>query len=178
MTTCQQPNWMMPDIFRGRLTWCSPPDTIFPRAAWCGLFGASDAVTSAFALGSTDRSELQAQITSRNIPRNPVWRAGIVLATSDGHGTFEIMRRARTSKPTVWRWQQRYLDEGAAGLKRDTTRPSRVPPLPVETRLKVITRMVQEVPPDATHRSRSPMAEAMGISPSGIGRIAAGKADQ
>lgn len=38
------------------------------------------------------------------------------------------------SKPTVWRWQQRYLDEGVAGLKRDKTRPSRVPPLPMETR--------------------------------------------
>ncbi len=27
-----------------------------------------------------------------------------------------------------------------AGLKRDKTRPSRVPPLPMETRLKVITK--------------------------------------
>ena len=29
------------------------------------------------------------------------------------------------SKPTVWRWQERYLDEGVPGLKRDKTRPSR-----------------------------------------------------
>jgi transposase len=95
----------------------------------------------------------------------------IVQAKADGHGTFEIMRRAHTSKPTVWRWQQRYLDEGIAGLKRDKTRPSRVPPLPMETRLKVITRTVQETPPNATHWSRALMAEAMGISPSSVGRI-------
>jgi transposase len=94
-----------------------------------------------------------------------------VLATADGHGTFEIMRRAQTSKPTVWRWQQRYLDEGVEGLKRDKTRPSRVPPLPMETRLKVITKTVQETPPNATHWSRALMAEAMGISPSSVGRI-------
>ena len=96
-------------------------------------------------LGPADRAELQALITSRNTSRNLVWRAEIVLATADGHGTFEIMRRARTSKPTVWRWQGRYLDEGGAGLKRDKTRPSRVPPLPLETRLKVSAKTVQEV---------------------------------
>jgi hypothetical protein len=73
----------------------------------------------------------------------------------------------------VWRWQQRYLDEGVAGLKRDRTRPFRVPSLPTATRLKVITRTVHETPPNATHRSRALMAEAMGISPSSVGRICA-----
>ena len=122
-------------------------------------------------LGPADRAELQALITNRNTARKLVWRSEIVLATADGHGTFEIMRRARTSKPTVWRWQARYLDEGMDGLKRDKTRPSRVPPLPMETRLKVITKTVQETPPNATHWSRALMAEAMGISPSSVGRI-------
>jgi len=63
-------------------------------------------------LGPADRAELQALITNRNTARKLVWRSEIVLATAGGHGTFEIMRRACTSKPTVWRWQQRYLDEG------------------------------------------------------------------
>ena len=114
-------------------------------------------------LGPADRTELQALISNRNTARKLVWRAEIVLATADGHGTFEIMRRARTSKPTVWRWQQRYLDEGVAGLKRDKTRPSRVPPLPMETRLKVIAKTVQETPPNATHWSRALMAEAIWV---------------
>ena len=122
-------------------------------------------------LGPADRADLEALISNRNTARKLVWRAEIVLATADGHGTFEIMRRARTSKPTVWRWQQRYLEEGVAGLKRDKTRPSRVPPLPMETRLKVIAKTVQETPPNATHWSRALMAEAMGISPSSVGRI-------
>ena len=121
--------------------------------------------------GPADRAGLQALIANRNTPRKLVRRSGIIPATADGHGTFEIMRRARTSKPTVWRWQERYLDEGVAGLERDRTRPSRVPPLPMETRLEVIAGTVQETPPDATHRSRALMAEAMGISPSSVGRI-------
>jgi transposase len=122
-------------------------------------------------LGPADRADLQALISNRNTPRKLVWRAEIVLATADGHGTFEIMRRANTSKPTVWRWQERYLDEGVDGLKRDKTRPSRVPPFPLETKLKVISKTVQETPPNATHWSRSLMAEAIGISPSSVGRI-------
>ncbi|WP_223428944.1 helix-turn-helix domain-containing protein [Tateyamaria pelophila] len=111
-------------------------------------------------LGPTDRLELQSLITNRNTPRKLVWRAKIVLATAGGHGTVAIMRWTGMSKPTVWRWQERYLDEGVAGLKRDKTRPSRVPPLPLETRLKVIAKTVQETPPNATHWSRTLMAEA------------------
>jgi transposase len=122
-------------------------------------------------LGPADREQLQALLTDRNTPRKVAWRAEIVLATADGCGTNEIMRRAETSKPTVWRWQERYLDEGVAGLRRDKTRPSRVPPLPRETRLKVIAKTVQETPSNATHWSRSTMAESMGISPSSVGRI-------
>lgn len=119
----------------------------------------------------TGTVEAKALISDRNTARKIVWRAGIVLATADGCGTNEIMRRSQTSKPTVWRWQERYLDEGVPGLQRDKTRPSRVPPLPRETRLKVIAKTVQEAPPNATHWSRSLMAEAVGISPSSVGRI-------
>ena len=52
-----------------------------------------------------------------------MWRAEIVLATADGHGTNEIMRRTGKSKPCVWRWQERYVEEGVDGLLRDKTRP-------------------------------------------------------
>lgn len=122
-------------------------------------------------VGPADHADLQALITDLNTPRKLVWRAEIVLATTGGHGTFEVMRRTNTSKPTVWRWQEGYLIEGVAGLMRDKTRPSRVPPLPMETRLKVIAKTVQETPPNATHWSRALMAEATGISPSSVGRI-------
>ena len=122
-------------------------------------------------LGPADRAELQALLSNRNTPRKLGWRAGIVLATADGQGTVEVMRHTGMSKPTVWRWQERYLDEGVPGLKRDKTRPSRVPPLPREVRLKVIAKTVQETPPNATHWSRATMAEAVGISPSSVGRI-------
>ena len=123
--------------------------------------------------GPADRKQLQALLTNRNTTRKLAWRAGIVFATAEGEGTARIMRRTGMSKPTVLRWQERYLDEGVPGLRRDKTRPSRVPPLPRDVRLKVIAKTVQETPPNATHWSRVTMAEAMGISPSSVGRIRA-----
>lgn len=52
-------------------------------------------------LGPVGREQLMALCANRNTPGKVVWRAEIVLATADGCGTSEIMRRADTSKLTV-----------------------------------------------------------------------------
>ena len=122
-------------------------------------------------VSAANRTRLEAIIKDRNTPRKAVWRAQIVLATADGQGTNEIMRRTGKSKPCVWRWQERFVAEGVDGLLRDKTRPSRVPPLPEKVKLAVLTKTAKETPANATHWSRSTMAKAVGISPSSVGRI-------
>ncbi len=77
-------------------------------------------------VGPSNRARLEALIADRNTATKVVWRVRIVLATADGHGTNEIMRRTGKPKPTVWRWQERYIGEGVDGLLRDKTRPSSV----------------------------------------------------
>ena len=77
-----------------------------------------------------DRRRLEAIISDRSAPQKHVWRANIVLATADGCGTAEIMRRSGKSKPVVWRWQARFMEEGVAGLTRDKTRKPGKQPLP------------------------------------------------
>jgi hypothetical protein len=52
-----------------------------------------------------DRRRLEAIVADRSAPQKHVWRANIILATADGCGTAEIMRRSGKSKPVVWRWQ-------------------------------------------------------------------------
>src|SRR6195256_675145 len=74
-----------------------------------------------------DRRRLEAITMDRNASQKHVWRANIVLLSADGVGTNEIMRQTGTSKTCVWRWQQRFMEEGVDGLLRDKTRPSRVP---------------------------------------------------
>ena len=78
---------------------------------------------------ASDRKRLKAILKDRNAPQKHVWRAEIVLLSADGLGTNEIMRRADKSKTCVWRWQERFADEGFEGLLRDKTRPSRIPKL-------------------------------------------------
>ena len=43
----------------------------------------------------------------------------------------KIMRRTGKSKTCVWRWQERFAEEGFEGLLRDKTRPSRIPLAPM-----------------------------------------------
>src|SRR5262249_46284821 len=77
-----------------------------------------------------DRARLAAVVADRNRSQKHVWRAQIILATAEGCGTAEVMRRAGVSKPCVWRWQERFMREGVAGLLRDKTRKPGLPPLP------------------------------------------------
>jgi hypothetical protein len=65
-----------------------------------------------------DRRWLEAMVSDRSAPQKHVWRAKIILATADGCGTAEIMRRSGKSKPVVWRWQARFVAEGVEGLAR------------------------------------------------------------
>src|SRR5450631_4472385 len=80
-------------------------------------------------VSSADIRRLKALVQGRNTPQKQVWRAEIVLLTADGVGTNEIMRRTAKSKTCVWRWQERFIEEGFDGLLRDRTRPSRIKPL-------------------------------------------------
>src|SRR3954447_18725360 len=74
-----------------------------------------------------DRHRLAAFISDRSAPQKHVWRANIILATADGCGTSEIMRRSGKSKPVVWTWQARFMTEGVDGLTRDNDAQARPP---------------------------------------------------
>src|SRR5271157_1680489 len=65
-------------------------------------------------LSRADRSTLEAAVADRNSPQKHVWRARIVLLTAEGHGTAAIMRQAGVAKTAVWRWQERFMQEGVA----------------------------------------------------------------
>ena len=100
-----------------------------------------------------------------------VWRAKIVLLTADDHGTAEIMRATGKAKTVIWRWQERFGEEGVAGLWRDKTRPSRIPPLSPEVAERVVALTLAGPPPTASHWTGAAMAKAAGISVSSVQRI-------
>ena len=111
-------------------------------------------------------------MADRNSPQKHVWRARIILATGEGCGTAAVMRRAGVSKPCVWRWQERFMAEGVDGVLRDKTRPSRIAPLPKAAVERVVTRTLEETPPEGvTHWTAPAMAAASGLSVSSVQRI-------
>ena len=122
-------------------------------------------------LSAAERNELEAVVANRNSPQKHVWRAKIVLLTADAHGTAEIMRATGKAKTVIWRWQERFQDEGAAGLWRDKTRPSRIPPLSPAVAERVVALTLAGPPPTASHWTGSAMAKAAGISVSSVQRI-------
>src|SRR5829696_2213902 len=66
-----------------------------------------------------DRERLEGVVRDRKSPQHHVWRARIVLMTADGACTTAIRAATGKSKPTVWRWQERYGLQGAEGLFRE-----------------------------------------------------------
>jgi transposase len=122
-------------------------------------------------VGPASRARLEAIIADRNSSSKAVWRAEIVLGTAEGLGTNAIMKRTGKSKPCVWRWQERYVEDGVDGLLRDKTRPPGKKPLAAAVKRKVLAKTASETPPNATHWSVRSMATAMGISHTSVQRI-------
>ena len=82
-----------------------------------------------------------------------------------------IVRATGKTKRTAYRWRDRYLACGAAGLERDATRPGRKPPLDKATIERVVAMTLKEKPPYATHWSARKLAKAVGLSHSSVQRI-------
>jgi hypothetical protein len=82
------------------------------------------------------------------------------------------MRRTGKAKPSVWRWQARYLEAGVDGLLRDRTRPARIPRLAASLVERVVVARTQGPPSgEATHWTVREMARDIGISPASVQRI-------
>ena len=122
-------------------------------------------------VSAADRERLAAVVADRNSPQKHVWRARIILATAEGCGTAEIMRRAGVSKPCVWRWQERFMREGVAGLLHDKTRKPGLPPTPPAVIDRVVELTFAEPPGETTHWTGRAMAAVSGISLRSVQRI-------
>lgn len=122
-------------------------------------------------LAPGDRERLERVVSDRNSPQKHAWRARIVLMTAEGHGTMAIRRATGKGKPTIWRWQERYMLGGFASLLRDAPRGKALPPVAAETVAKVIELTLHGKPPNATHWTLRSMGKTVGMSPSTVFRI-------
>jgi hypothetical protein len=87
-----------------------------------------------------DIRRLKALLQDRKHP------AEIALLTAEGVGTNAIMRQTGKSKTCVWRWQERFIEEGFEGLLRDKTRPPRIQSLSAEAAERFVALTLGEPP--------------------------------
>lgn len=97
-------------------------------------------------------------------------RSRIVLGCAEGLSNTAVADRERVNQATVGKWRRRFIEARLDGLV-DDPRPGRPPSISAQQVEDVVVTTLEQTPPNATHWSRSKMAERSGLSASTIGRI-------
>ena len=99
-------------------------------------------------------------------------RSRIVLACAgpEPPAIVAVARQMGITADTVRKWRRRFWADRLDGLV-DEPRPGRPPTIGVDEVEAVVVATLEETPKDATHWSRSSMAERSGLSKSTVGRI-------
>src|SRR5918996_1215792 len=122
-------------------------------------------------VSAEDRARLAAIVADRNRPHKHIARARIILHSVERLDVAVVARRAQSSRPAVWRWQQRYAEAGVDGLLRDKTRKPGKAPTPEASVRRVVALTCAEPPGEATHWTGRAMAAASGLSLRTVQRI-------
>jgi transposase len=129
------------------------------------------AQTVCILLGDEDRMRLAAIVGDRNRPQKHVQRARIVLLSAERLPVLAVARQSGASRPAVWRWQQRFAEQGVEGLLRDKTRKPGKKPLAAATVAKILALPCGKPPRGATHWTGRMVAQAVGVSLRAVQRI-------
>lgn len=122
-------------------------------------------------LTGEQREQLDTFARSRSLPLRVIQRAQIVLLAAHGERDQEIAEKLNITRQTAGRWRKRFLRLGIPGIQKDAPRPGRSKKVSVAKTQMIIRKTTQERPANATHWSTRTMADAVGLSPSTIGRI-------
>ena len=97
-------------------------------------------------------------------------RCRIVLAAAEGATNQQIGAELRCHPTTVGKWRTRFAERRIDGL-HDEPRPGKPRSISDDDVERVIVKTLEETPRDATHWSTRSMAQATGMSQTGIRRI-------
>jgi transposase len=122
-------------------------------------------------ISAADRARLAAIVADRNRPQKHVTRVKIILHSAERLDVAEVARRAASTRPAVWRWQQRFAEAGVDGLLRDKTRKPGKPRTADAVVQRVVALTCGEPPGEATHWTGRAMAATAGLSLRTVQRI-------
>ncbi|MGH8142496.1 MAG: IS630 family transposase [Steroidobacteraceae bacterium] len=122
-------------------------------------------------VSASDRTRLEAIAANRKAPHKHVQRAKIILASAERAAVQRIAAAVGVSRPMVWRWQQRFAEEGIDGLLRDKTRKPGKAPISPKIVARVVAMTCSTPPHQATHWTGRAMAKVVGLSLRSVQRI-------
>lgn len=118
---------------------------------------------AAFSLSIHDRAELESWLTLSTLSQRLVFRARILLQLDQGATPVVVSKALDTSKVTVHKWRNRYVEFGLGGLN-DAPRPGQPSKISKKTMAEVLRLTTRAIPREATHWSLRLMAERMNIT--------------
>lgn len=97
-------------------------------------------------------------------------RSKIVLACAEGNDNKVVAAQLRCAENTVSKWRRRFVEHRLDGLL-DEERPGRPRTISVDQVEDVIVATLESTPTNATHWTRTRMAQRTGLSKTTIGKI-------
>lgn len=114
-------------------------------------------------LTKQDQEMLESWTRSRAKSHSLVTRAKIVLLNAQGHSALQISHELQISRPTVYKWVERFRSGGLSALP-DIQRPGQPKKLSLATVKEILRMTVEEIPHEATHWSVRLMARYAGVT--------------
>lgn len=121
-------------------------------------------------LSEQQRSELSEIAQSRSLPAGFVFRAKLILMLAEGLAYSAIQERLQTTRPTISRWKQRFVEAGVEGL--DTYHPGqKAVVLTPALRAKILAATGRKPKDGSSHWSCRKLAAAIHVSKDMVHRV-------
>jgi len=121
-------------------------------------------------LNAEEREQLTRDARRATSAQALALRSKIVLACAEGVDNKTVAEQLRCSANTVSKWRKRFVEHRLDGLT-DEPRPGGPRTISVDQVEDVIVATLESTPKNATHWTRSKMAERTGLSKTTIGKI-------
>ena len=118
-------------------------------------------------LSGEERERLERIKTDPHSILKHVLRVTIILQLGDGLTLSQTMRATGMSKPTVWRWWDRFLEEGVDGLLHDIPRRRGRKPIS-QVKVRELIELAMPPPEHTSHWTLRALAKKLGIAVSTV----------